>query len=222
MKKKLLCMSVVIALIAGQLYAIDISIGISSPGYGVGVLRGENGEDFVNIVDAFGFKEDTNLSFFPMAQFNLLFEFSPYLGLETGIGYGRSILTWSRGEAIIDLYRDGLIIPLMGRSQFSLGIFNFYVMFGPKFVIPLKDEYYTRINQDGTTDSANNYEENRFTMDLGFALGSEIKLGSLFLGLRVGYDFNVVSPVKAEQSSGADVSWYHDVFCSSITLRYAL
>lgn len=217
MKKRIACISLAIALIMGQIHAFDFSMGASF-GMGMPVFRGEDAKEMMDKIDDRGYKKDNNLfSLSPTFQMDLLFGFSKYIALETGVGYRGYKQEWDSGSTTaVRIYSQNLIIPVMLRGQFPFGIFSLYASIGPKFNISFTDKLYFD-SLDAPKGIGTVAEGNSFLIDLGFAIGFEIKLGRIYMGLRGGYDLNLMSPMDI-----SDAKWYQDNFGGSLTFRRQL
>lgn len=221
MKKKISCVLLVITLIAGQLYAVDFSWG-GSFAFGMPIFRGENAKNMIDSVENYDDVADTFLlklvGVAPSMQTDLLIGISPYFALETGVGMRWFGKGWKGANRSVAITSMDLMIPLMARGRYDIGILSLYASIGPTFIIPLPiyDYYYDKVTGFPATD----VETNPFLMDLGFALGFEVKLGKFHMGLRGSYDLNVISPIKT--INGRDVKWYQDNLNLSITFRDAV
>lgn len=221
MKKKLI-LCIAIAFIAGQLVAIDYSIGISTPGFGMGILRGKTAENQINHVEEKGYKKDFGLSLFPVAQIDFVVKFLPFLALETGVGYGMSTVFWSKevdGTKNRFLFKkEGVVIPIMVRGFLEIGKFIVYVSMGPKLNILTSGYMNQEIGEEKQDLKA---EKNTFIVDLGFAIGGEYNITDAhYIGVRVGYDLNLISPLKKYPTGEEIEAWNHDILAVSITYRY--
>ncbi len=202
---------------------IWLSMGLTTPGIGVGFLRG------VKINK--GSRDTGSVSFSPAVQIDVLIEYN-YLTLETGIGYTKSSLTYSK----VHFLREEITIPLIARIFFDYGKFITYTSMGLKFGIPLRDSY-ARQFLDGEEISLGENANNgsNFAMDIAFAMGFEVLIadelwdGKHYLGLRVGYDLNVVNPTNPQKMAnifGGNTRDYegtdfaHDSLNFSLTYRW--
>ena len=181
--KKLLFVLIALFAISSASYAFEFSLGYSIGG-GLSFLEKEEN---VENKELWGFRN----------SIDLMFEFIPYLALETGLeikfieSSDSSVSKWS--------------VPLMLRGQYEYNLGVTYASAGVKFAL------------------LNAYTD--FTMDASFAVGQEFRLGKAnYLGIRIAYDLNVVkypgtrAPLlflpSREVSVPSDLNF-------SITYRYA-
>jgi len=214
MKKRIICMSLALALIVGQVYAVDFSWG-GSFGFGKAIFRGEDAENTMDIVENWTEEEAGLFSISPIVQADLIIGISPYFAVETGIGFRSYIAGWETGKKSLVIASQTVILPVMARGKYDIGILSVYAAIGPKFIIPLTIYDYYTYAQTGYKNSA--VKMNLFLMDLGFAIGAEVKLGKFHIGLRGNYDLNLISPIKS--INGVDQEWFHDNLSLSITIR---
>lgn len=207
--------------------AQEVSFGFSGPGLGFNVLRGDYAEaieDAADLNDA----DKIAFSFAPAFQVNLMFEFAPSFALETGIGFGYSAVSYTAPNSSlledgIEIYlKAGVSIPIMLRLQHESKRSVIYLSVGPKFIIPFLNDYAFRyLNLSALTDGTTILKNNDFGLDIGFAIGGEIRLlDANYIGLRVAYDLNVISIAKAPRGVD-DFELLHDNFGVSLTYRYA-
>lgn len=228
MKKMFLVLSMM--LISTSVYAMGLSIGFSTPGFGLGFLRGDNAEDFVKSLEALGAEESSAFSFAPAIQLDLMIELSSFLAIETGIGYSTSSIVYEGEVGNVrtetTFRRNEMTIPVMLRLQLQLGSLLGYASTGVKFGIPQSKTYESRkvfINDSlsdflSDTDSDDGSD---LSLDVAFAVGGELNiLYSHYIGVRVGYDLNVISPLNTDNLP-SDYEWYQDNFNVSLTYRYA-
>lgn len=229
MKKRIVLVAIALTLIVGQVSAIDFSWGASF-GLGKPVFRGDYAEALMDETENYDKLESDDffvnmLENAPLIETTILIGISPYFAIETGFGLRSFALaktkkTGDNTHGIAILNYD-FIIPLMARGRYDIGIFSVYGALGPKFIIPaaglLNITYLTYEPPKGREPTV---ELNTFLVDLGFALGFEVKLGSLHIGLRGSYDLNLISPIKSV--NGSDIEWYHDNLNLSITFRDAV
>ena len=232
MKKIFIFICLSIALMIGQVHAFEFSIGISSPGFGLGFLRGSDADNIIDTLETAGFERDFGLSLFPLAQVNLAFMFETpaggSVGLETGIGYGMSTVKYkgdiSGAQVSVLAKREGLIIPILYRGQYEFSRGTIYALTGPTFVIPMTSRY-----ASVETDSADvlvgtgiSSLETRFSVDLGIAIGGEFRItGGHYIGLRAGYDWSLFMSHLESPKDIQNIEFYHDNLNLSLTYRYA-
>lgn len=216
-----------------KLYSFEISIGSSLLGIGFGVFRGE----YAKIIENEAKNRDTKLntssiSFMPIIQVDVMFELLPFLALETGIGFGVSSYSAEVKERNTPEYvftRSEFRIPIMIRGQFELERLVFYGAFGTKLGIQLSENYTTVKNETANSKNITEIKNARgFTVDVAFAVGGEFRvLSSHYVGLRIGYDINALSPMVGVNTSSFSISdkdadsTFHDNFNVSLTYRYA-
>ena len=231
MKKLFLTLALALTIMLtanNKLEAVEISFGFSGPGIGFNVLRGDTANAMKDLADQ-NDADKVSLSLSPVFQLNLMFEISPFLALETGLGFGGSVLYYTTPklgflEDGTEIYaKAGFTIPIMLRLQHELERALIYLSVGPKFIIPIlnADYAFRTFSYASIVDEMTIYKSNDFGLDIGFALGGEIRiLDANYLGLRVEYDLNVVSMAKAPRGDD-DFEFYHDNFGFSLTYRYA-
>ena len=129
--------------------------------------------------------------------------------------------------------RNELTIPIMIRGQYELEKFVGYASVGVKLGIPLSKHYsFSKILKDGkeidSSKESNKEADPNYSglaMDVAFALGGEYRIaGAHYVGLRLGYDLNVISPYNTKEMSDAmakDFAFYQDNFNVSLSYRYA-
>jgi len=216
-----------------RLYSFEISVGSSLLGVGFGVFRGSYAETIENDAKYSDTKLNTSsISFMPIIQVDVMFEFLPFLALETGIGFGVSCYNAEVKERNAPEYvftRTEFRIPIMIRGQLELERLLFYGAFGTKLGIQLFENYTTIKNETANSKGITEIKNARgFTVDIAFALGGEFRvINSHYVGLRVGYDINVLSPMVGVNASAFSISdkdadsTFHDNFNVSLTYRYA-
>lgn len=254
MKKCLLTIASIL-LISSLTYAVDFSIGITAGGWGPTFVRGtsDDAKMFNNKdEDKFdGFKRplNYNMAFAPVAQITGQVDIIPFFGIELGLGYSMKSIGFSfdgqdsDGKDVVSGYKmsiNQLSIPLLLKGQYEIAdMVNIYVGVGPKFnfniLAPTRTEY-TDGKKNETDDNpykAEKEEYNMFDMDLSFAIGAEYKIaGAHYLGLRVGYDMNLLGTMKEykryEDTTTGDWvdkyegrnKFYADDLAISLTYRY--
>lgn len=242
MKKIFLVLSIMF--ISASAYAIEYSVGVTTPGFGLAFLRGNSTK---SITEADAVTKASGISLAPGLQLDVMFEFLPFLALETGLGYTISSAIYepkSTGGAqsirIQSVFRrHEATIPIMIRGQYEFERFLTYGSVGVRLGIPLSKAYaFSRTLEDGKeTDASKKAREDSDTdnysdlaMDIAFAIGGEYRItGAHYIGLRLGYDLNVISPANAREILGAsatdaevdDYEWYQDNFNVSLSYRYA-
>lgn len=228
MKKMFLVLSMM--LISTSVYAIELSIGLSTPGFGLAFLRGDDAEDEVRRLENGNLEQASAFSFAPAIQLDLMIALAPFLAIETGIGYSTSSIIYE-GETgnertEITFKRDEMTIPLMLRLQHQIGSLLGYGAVGVKFGLPQSKTYQStkvfvndRLNDSFSDTDSDNASD--FSMDVAFALGLELNLlYSHYVGIRGGYDLNVISPINTDNTP-SNYEWYQDNFNVSLTYRYA-
>lgn len=220
MKKKIVLVSLVFALVVGHVSAIDFAMG-GTFGFGMPVFRGDDSDYVVDIVENWEEPDGDNflyklMAVSPLMQMDVYIGITPYLLVETGIGFRSYAGRWKNPNSNETLYitSQDILIPVMVRGKYDIGIFSVYASTGAKFIIPgiLGHTYYS--HSKGSNLGVSEPEQNDFLMDWGFAVGAEVKLGKMHVGLRGSYDLNLVSPLK-------DAEFYHDNLNLSITFRDA-
>ena len=226
---KLLCVIIILLAINTSLYAIEISVGISAD-VGSPIFRGDDYIGYVASLYDMGLKNGSGFSY--RVGIDLMLEIMPFFAIETGFGYGSSRLRLNdmntsdkfplieSKDPLFD--RTGFTIPLMLRGQFESGIMLLYGSIGPKFFIPTSDYVAVDYEKGGEAILPQGYiENNDFAIDLGLALGVEVRLGkSSYLGVRFNYDLNLLSPIKSI-GGNEEHSFYQDNMSGSLTYRYA-
>ena len=242
---KLLCIIIALIVVNTSAYALDISLG-GSFGAGGPIFRGLDYKKSMGNVDLLketfpNFKKTT---FAIVPQVDLMLEFIPFLALETGLGFKYSTLNYSDSIQAGDIKAGGKIatrseifIPVMLRSQFEYKLGVTYISTGLKIGIPVSDY----LLQENEYPSFNKKKiiiakASVFTLDIAFAVGQEFKIAnSHYLGIRVGYDMNVLRPYATsvavvvesgdtvpseEETMLDDTDWFQDNFAVALTYRY--
>lgn len=253
MKKIFLVLSIM--LISTSIYAIEVSVGFSAPGIGLGILRGDGVLNAANLAtersgSSEGMEQKLTISFAPAFQTGIMIEVLPFLALETGIGYTMSTVMYENeyittvNGATVDasaqllFTKTEITIPFMFRLQHEFRRFVMYGAVGVKLGIPVSKGYLSEQTLiDGVLNVYFPEDASSVSMDISFSLGGEFRIASShYLGLRLGYDLNVISPFDAEKYADArnqalnatykinasdykDI--YHDSFGASVTYRYA-
>jgi len=222
MRKMFLVLSIMLAVITTQasLYAIEVSVGISAGLYEHSIFRGSDADKFSGLNDFSGSEVDIPI--------NIMVEFLPFLALETGIGYSYTRIMdydadmdfsegFSFDKGSIVFFKHGFTIPLMLRGQYEFNRVLVYGSVGPKLFIPISDYVY----KVDPAVAADFFKNSNFSLDLGFALGVEFRVGDAnYLGLKVGYDLNLISPLKSIGGK-ENPKFYNDDAGVSLTYRYA-
>ena len=242
MKKIFLVLSMMF--ISVNIYGVETSIGLSSPGFGLGFLRGSDAKKIIGDLKKSpssgisGFEKVLGLSLSPAVQLNLMIEFLPFIAIETGVGWRTSTIAYKQeaSDTRIELTfrRNEIIVPIMLRFQHEFKRIVVYGSAGVLLGIPLSQTYEFRHvflsdKLSNPFSNTNDYNASTFNMDVSFALGGEVRVGRAnYIGLRVGYDLNVLSPLDAEETAAEKgepkddfESWYHDNFNVSLSYRYA-
>ncbi len=135
-----------------------------------------------------------------------------------------------------------LPIMLRGQFEYEIGVpMVSYFVGGLKLGFQLSDYMFYEATYNGTTHDIRNKTESTegltlnddynldfFMLDISFGVGQEVKINDkIYLGLRISYDINVVSPARVytyPDKNDAEVNWnlYHDDLVFSVTLRYLL
>ncbi len=242
---KLLYIIVALIVVNTSAYALDISLG-GAFGVGLPIFRGL---DYKKRMGNVGLLKETfpnfkKTTFAIVPQVDLMLEFIPFLALETGLGFKYSTLNYSDSIQDGDIKTGGKIvtrseffIPVMLRSQFEYKLGVTYISAGVKLGIPVSD-YLLQENEYPTLNNKKIIiaKASVFTLDIAFALGQEFKIAnSHYLGVRVGYDMNVLRPyatsagVVAESGDTVpseaetmldDTDWFQDNFAVALTYRY--
>ncbi len=239
MKKIFLVLSMMF--ISVNIYGVETSIGLSTPGFGLGFLRGSDAKRIIdNLEDSpvSGYEKVFGLSLSPAAQLNVMVEFLPFIAIETGVGWRTSSIIYKHEQNYIrtdvTFTRNEIIVPIMLRFQHEFERFVIYGSAGVLLGIPLSKTYEFRHvflsdNISEAFSNTNDYNSSPFNMDVSFALGGEFRVASAhYIGLRLGYDLNVLSPLNAKEIAAEKgepeedfKSWYHDNFNLSLSYRYA-
>ena len=202
--KKLLFVFVALFAFSTVSYALETSIGTKIVGLGVGLWNNNGGQYVID--------NPTTLYF----DFDVMVEFMPYFSLETG-----TIVTFynlSEGENAFgimtpDLSIFAISVPIMFRGQYENETGVVYASVGVKV-----GYFFSTIVTKGTDIIGYpfNYDyskDDRFSMDVAFALGYEWRLGDAnYLGLRANYDLNVIKQRR---------DFSYDNTGLSLTYRYA-
>lgn len=227
MKKIVLCLAIMFALVTTSVdaYAVEVSLGVSGQPIGINILRGSGAESFTNGIKAEGFK--SVLDFLIEGRIDLMVEFSPYLALETGIGQKISFIYYEGmtppilGISVVArtiLQRLEFTVPIMIRGQYEFERQLVYASVGVRLGIPLTNSYV--LATVPSLGQEKNVLDSKFSMDVAFALGLEGRLGDAnYLGVRVSYDLNVIEPFDTKDLDEED--FFHDSFGIALTYRYA-
>ena len=227
MKKMILVLSMMF--ISANVYGFGLSLGLSTPGFGLAFLRGDNVEKFVDNLEKSGYEKKSAFSFAPAIQLDIMIELLPFAAIETGIGWSTASIIYEMESGNVKreftFKRNELTIPLMLRLQNQIGSLLGYAAVGVKFGIPQSSSYMSEkvFVNDRLSDSLNEdyYDSSDITLDIAFAIGGELNiLDSHYVGIRGGYDLNVISLVDTERVT-SDYEWYQDNFNVSLTYRYA-
>ena len=242
MKKIFLVLSMMF--ISVNIYGVETSIGLSTPGFGLGFLRGSDAKRIIDNLEespatgVSGYEKVFGLSLSPAVQLNVMVEFLPFIAIETGVGWRTSSIIYKHEQNYIrtdvTFTRNEIIVPIMLRFQHEFERFVIYGSAGVLLGIPLSKTYEFRHvflsdNISEAFSNTNDYNSSPFNMDVSFALGGEFRVASAhYIGLRLGYDLNVLSPLNAKEIAAEKgepeedfKSWYHDNFNLSLSYRYA-
>ncbi len=233
--KRIVSVLILVAIAVTPVLAIDISVG-ASLGLGLPFLRGSDYEEAQKTLDAFvdagGSLDESKLAFAP--QIDAVISMIPFLSLETGVGFLSSKETQSvsvMGATVdTEFMRSEIVIPTMIRCSYEypmqLGMATAgvtYLSVGTKLGIPLGSYMTSKadlpaVGIDQEIDAA------PVVLDLAVAVGQEFKLGEKnYLGIRVGYDFNLLAPYDEEdpEAVSSDLSdLRHDNLLFGLTYRY--
>ena len=221
MKKVFLVLSMMF--LSVSLYSMEVSFGSSLRYLSMGILRGSDANLLGDTLVDFGLDEIDSVSFFSGGQLDMMIELTPFFALETGIGYSVSTFefegrTLGGVKAEVIFKREEVTIPLLLRLQVETRNQVFYAAAGVRLGIPVTDTY-SEVNASlfGVSQSID-VLDSEFALDVSFALGAENRLiGSHYLGARMGYDMNVISPFDDKEMD----DFFHDDFYGTITYRYA-
>ncbi len=231
MKKKISVLVLFIVMVSAS-FAVDFSIGTS---FGIGFpnLRGSDYEKTIDEMDIAEAKDpgldfdDEEISLSP--RIDVLMEFTPYLALETGLGFKYSQEYYdavsAAGKIKFKFNRTELYIPIMLRGQIPYAINAGFLTGGLTFLsagVKLGTGFGDYYEAEVVSLTEPRYENNKaapFIMDIALSLGQEFKLGSShFVGLRVNYDINILQPFDDE---GYAIDLTHDDFTVALSYRYA-
>jgi len=223
--KKLLLMFVALFAFSTVSYAVEVSLGASAS-LGVPFLSGKDAKKFTSSFETFtGDDNPFRVSYMP--SIDLMIEVLPFLAIETGVDLDVRVMEWEASAkenvlaSSVGLARVVVSIPLMLRGQYEYKIGVTYVSVGVKFGIPIVDSPTTV----STLFAQKMYKSSDFAMDVSFAVGQEFRVGvANYLGLRVGYDLDVVSSLdkKPFTDIGQEIpSLFIDNLNFAITYRYA-
>lgn len=250
MKKILLCVMLLVLTTSTNVYAFiymfdlmgrigaEVSVGVTAFGIGTGFLRGSDAKTMIN-----GFERDlsSSISFAPAAQFDIMIEYIPgFAAIETGVGYSYSSLTYEKGEGQNKVKnrftREEITVPIMFRGMLDNPFFIPYSAVGVKFGIPVGDSYLSSKTFENAEEIQSiDIDTSDFSLDVSFAIGFEYNIKSSYdkeidiydratshyIGLRLGYDLNVISPLQnSENVRGND--FFHDNLSVSFTYRYLI
>ncbi len=221
MKKAFLVLTMMF--LSVSLYAIEVSFGASLRYLGMGIIRGDDANLLGDTLVDFGLDEIDPVSFFHGGQLDMMVELAPYFAFETGIGYSVSTFAFEGRtiggvKAEVIFKREEVTIPFLLRLQVETRNQVYYAAAGVRLGIPVTENY-AEVNASlfGKSQSID-VLDSEFALDVSFALGVENRLiGSHYLGARMGYDMNVISPFDNKEMD----DFYHDDFYGSLTYRYA-
>ncbi|MGL4981818.1 MAG: outer membrane beta-barrel protein [Treponemataceae bacterium] len=212
-------------------YAADFSFGTVIGGFGTTSVRGSDYKSFLedNAYDSF-VGIPYSMSFSPMVDIRGQVDIIKYLGFEFGVGYAqRSIGFYQKpkvGEEddhYISKYTlPSISIPLMLKAQFPINKFIlFYAGVGTRlnFNVKVNLDVYKNDKKENKKYFAQRYDA--VDLDLSIALGSEYIIGkNHYLGLRLGYDFNMLGSLLNEDFEKQKI--YIDNLAISLTYRYMI
>ena len=229
--KNLLCVMIVMFALGSTAEAVEVSVG-GSAGFGVPFFRGKDAKDFTSMLENMSGSPYPFMSFSIPARLDLMIEVLPFLAIETGVGYENTGMMYNLSLGLLKsstfvINKSQVYIPVMLRGQYEYKIGVTYLSVGVKLGIPLGEDYLSGF--DGVlSGSANTYtiKTSDFSMDVSFAIGQEFRLGDAnYLGIRIGYDLNVIQNFDTKDLKDAGLEAYESHFMDDIefalTYRYA-
>ncbi len=242
---KILCVIIALFAINRAVHAVEISVGGSLAG-GFPIVRGKDYSDRFKGFMELGYKyKRCRMPFTLAPQFDVMFQFIPYLALETGLGfkYSTEQLAFHNGPGSSkpggsdnNFYiwkRSQVYIPIMLRGQYEYKIGATYFSAGVKLGFPVVEDYISEGHTDSVWNEVNqvksNYKSALFVLDIALSLGQEFKIAtSHYLGFRINYDINVLSPYATSSIDDYkadtmldDTDLFHDDLTIALTYRYA-
>lgn len=215
-----------------NVYAVELSFGLSGSYMSLNLLRGDDAERYIDRLKYLGMRDMAFFQFFNAAQLDIMLELTPFLALETGVGYGVSTikiegkiypenLSYPINRRAL-FRREEITVPIMLRLQIETSYSLLYGSAGVKFGIPLSETYHS-IRSSTFISDINEVvlDSSEYAMDIAFALGSETRItGANYIGMRMGYDLNLIKPFQSVAIDD-DADFYHDDLSFIITYRYA-
>lgn len=234
MKKTFLCVMLLVIVTSTSVYAVEFTAGLSVQFFGMNNFRGEDAKGMIDDIEGLGYENIFNYA--PVAiQADAMLELSPYFAIETGVGFRMFYMFYEGRIQLSDIspslsghmtfsemaiLRFEVVIPIMFRVQHEFEKVVVYGATGVKLGIPIVNDY-IMVDLFGIEESL---AESKFSMDVAFAVGFEVKISSdtfadRYIGLRVGYDLNVIRPTDPSLMGIGDDT-YHDSFGVTLTTRY--
>ena len=226
--KNLLCVMIVMFALGTTAEAVEISVGAST-GLDISFLRGKDAKDFDSMLETIS-EESRSSGGGVLSKIDLMIEVLPFLAIETGLGYESTGIGYRHEELFqgVVLNKVQMFVPVMLRGQYEYKLGVSYASVGVKLGFPLlpympygSDDIYF-----GFDSPFDEIKSSKFSMDVSFAIGQEFRLGDAnYLGIRIGYDLNVIQNFDAEQFKNAGLEAYESHFMDDVefalTYRYA-
>ena len=222
--KNLLCVMIAIFAFSASSYAVEVSVG-GSLGGGIPVMRGDFRDTITETAEKISGRDKPS-SYLIASTIDVMIEILPYLAIETGLGYDEGGIWYleknNATHSRVIFNNSKLYIPLMLRAQYEYKLGVTYASVGVKFAFPEGDDF---LSITEPLDDNYGMLNSDFAMDVAFAIGQEFRLGDAnYLGVRIGYDLNVISPLDKNQF--ADIgqetpSLFIDSLSFALTYRYA-
>ncbi len=230
-----MCITVLLIIAVIPVLSIDVSVG-GSFGLGLPLFRGSAYEEIQSSLGQLGgfggSAEESKFAYAP--QIDAVIVFNPFVAVETGVGFLSSVETRTvsifGGSTESVMKRTQITIPVMIRGSYEYGLDLgpissgiTYLSAGAKLGLPVASYSTSTGSVLGVTFS-DEVDAASFVLDIAFAVGQEFKFAEKhFLGMRVGYDLNVLTPLDEDATSnlsGSDVELFHDNLLFGITYRY--
>lgn len=227
--KKIIFSFLTIFVIGVNAFAVDFSIGATLGGWGPTFGRGKEYKDSTS-GDTKAAGIPYSMAFAQVADVRAFVDIIPYFGIEAGVGYAMKSLA-TKYEVGSDKYvgqfnLNQISIPIFFKGQYEIAnMVNVYLGVGPKFNINLGGNITSYLNDKKVGDEVKLEKEvyNAFDMDLTIALGAEYKIAEVhYLGLRVGYDINLLGSFKTQNEDGKyeTSKYYIDDLAIALSYRY--
>ncbi|MGL4985892.1 MAG: outer membrane beta-barrel protein [Treponemataceae bacterium] len=226
--KKLTAITIILVLSTFTLiFGTEFSIGTVLGGFGTTSARGSGYKDFL---DENGYESFVgvpySMSFSPMADIRGQIDILKYMGIEFGVGYSQKSLGFYKDDGtdyyIYKYTFPNISIPIMIKGQIPINRnILFYAGAGVRMGFNTNLSVITYKNQKKEEPDCYSQKYNVFDLDVMIAMGTEYVFANThYLGIRVGYDFNMVGSLRDNQQETRKI--YVDNLAISLTYRYKI